>query len=94
MKHYLISYDLINETDNELIEEEIKSFDKFCKVNDTAWIIKVSDFANAKSIRGKLLKRMGSGDRIFVVRIGLDLAYKNPVNIESLLKFCEKDACS
>jgi len=45
----------------------------------------------AKSIRTKLLKKMGRDDRVFVVRIGSDLAYKNPVNIDLLLKFCEKE---
>ncbi len=72
---YIISYDLISKRDYEKLYEAIKSYANWARINDSVWAV-ISD-ESAETIRDKFLKHIDSDDRLFVIKSGLEAAWRN-----------------
>lgn len=78
MACYIVSYDLCTPGHNyEQLYQALKSYTKWAKVNESVWAI-VTD-QTAEMVRNYLAGFLDVNDRIFVVRSGVEAAWRNPI---------------
>lgn len=85
MTCYIISYDLrAPSRDYEQLYTAIKSYGKWAHINESVWAI-VTD-SNAVAVRDHLLQHMDQSDRLFVIKSGVEAAWKNSMCKNEWLK--------
>jgi hypothetical protein len=85
MATYIISYDLRKPGQNyEQLYEAIKSYGTWAKINESLWAIVTT--SNATQVRDKLLAHIDSNDRLFVIKSGVEAAWKNSICKNEWLK--------
>ncbi len=75
MKTYIITYDLVKERDYESLHEAIKQYSKWARVTESTWAVVTNK--KASEIRDELRQVMDSDDRLFVVKSGVEAAWRN-----------------
>lgn len=76
MACYIISYDLrAPGRDYEKVYEKIKSFGKWAKITESTWA--VVSAKTASQIRDDLKVIVDANDRLFVVKSGVEAAWRN-----------------
>ncbi|RRY07074.1 CRISPR-associated protein Cas2 [Brucella anthropi] len=76
MKCYIISYDLRAPGRNyDDLYETIKGYNKWARINESVWAVVTTQ--SAKEIRENLANSLDSDDRIFVVKSGVEAAWRN-----------------
>ena len=75
MTCYIISYDLRGERDYESLYEAIKSYGTWAHVTDSTWAVVTT--RSAVQVREHLSKSMDDDDRVFVVKSGVEAAWRN-----------------
>jgi CRISPR-associated endonuclease Cas2 len=75
MQSYIISYDLKNQKINKSLYKTIKSYGTWAHISKSTWA--VSTNSSAKQIRDHLSSVMDDDDSIFVVKSGVESAWKN-----------------
>lgn len=74
MKCYIVTFEVANESSRKSILEQLKTESGYCPINHTCCAI-VSD-KGAKTIRDKLTKCIEDGDSLFVVKSGVESAWR------------------
>lgn len=74
-KCYIISYDLNPERDEASIHQAIKSYGTWAKINGSTWAILTAN--SAVSVRDYLIQKFSQTDRLFIVRSGVESAWRN-----------------
>ncbi len=79
MNCYIISYDLRTHPspNYERLYEAIKSYEKWAHINESVWA--VVTIKNSVEIRDHLFNYIDRNDRIFVVKSGIEAAWKNSI---------------
>lgn len=77
MRCYVITYDLIKQKNYEILWQAIKTLGVWAKITESTWAVKTEK--SAKEIRDYLSQYIDSDDRIFVVRSGVEAAWKNSI---------------
>ena len=72
---YVIIYQLGSDASEEDLFKYLKSFSAWAKITDNSWAV-VSDL-KAKEIRDKLLLYNGKGGSVFVIKSGVEAAWRN-----------------
>lgn len=72
---YIINYDLNNSKDYESLFKAIKSYGTWAKILKSCWAVVTTK--SAKQVRDHLLSVMDSDDGIFVVKSGIEAAWRN-----------------
>lgn len=76
MKCYIISYDLLQPGRNyDALYEAIKKHSKWARINESVWAVVTNK--TAVQIRDNLGQYLDSNDRIFVVKSGVEAAWRN-----------------
>lgn len=75
MTTYLITYDLRGSRDYEALIDAIKGYPKWARIMDSTWAICTSN--SASGVRDALKKTMETGDRLFVLKSGVQAAWSN-----------------
>jgi hypothetical protein len=76
MNSYLISYDLIGPNrDYTKIIEKIKKYQTWARPLESVWIVKTNN--SAAQIRDNLITVLDNNDKLFVVNLSRDAAWKN-----------------
>ncbi len=75
MTCYIISYDLRKKRDYESLYDAIKSYNKWARITDSTWAVVTTK--SAIDIRDHLSGVMDSDDRLFVVKSGVEAAWRN-----------------
>lgn len=75
MTCYIISYDLRKSRDYESLYKEIKSYSKWAQITESTWAVVTTK--SAKEIRDHLASVMDGDDRLFVVKSGVEAAWRN-----------------
>jgi len=83
-KCYIISYEISSSTNEVALENAIKSYGSWAKITDNTWAIVAS--ASAVEVRDFLWKYLNQGDRVFVVKSGLESAWHNVICSNEWLK--------
>lgn len=75
MACYIISYDMAEGGDYSPLYEAIKGYGTWAQITESTWAV-VSD-SSAKQIRDDLGQFFPSGSRLFVVKSGIEAAWRN-----------------
>lgn len=85
MACYIVTYDLRKpDRDYEKLYEAIKSYGTWAHVTESVWAVITA--RTAPQVRDHLLSFMDSNDRIFVVKSGVEAAWRNPICKNEWLK--------
>ena len=77
MNCYIISYDLTENSDYVKLHKAIKSYGTCDQITQSTWAV-VTD-STAASIRDKLGAYMEKGGRLFVIKSGVEAAWRNVI---------------
>jgi len=75
MTCYIITFEVASPTNKQKLKDELKAHGYFCPINDNCWAI-VTD-QKASQIRDKLMVNILSSDKIFVIKSGVEAAWRN-----------------
>jgi CRISPR associated protein Cas2. len=75
MKTYIITYDLVKDRDYKSLHEAIRNFSKWARITESTWAVVTNK--KAAEIRDELRQVMDSDDRLFVVKSGVEAAWRN-----------------
>jgi len=84
MACYIISYDLIGKRDYEALYEAIKSYGAWAQITESTWAVVTTK--TAVEVREHLSSIMDEDDRLFVVKSGVEAAWKNVICKNQWLK--------
>ena len=84
MKCYIISYDLRKKRDYESLYRAIRSYSKWAQIAESTWAVVTTN--SAVEIRDNLLRVMDNDDRLFVVKSGVEAAWRNSICKNEWLK--------
>ena len=84
MACYIISYDLRNSRNYESLYNAIKSYSKWARINESTWA--VVTVKSAVEIRNHLTSVTDGDDRLFVVKSGIEAAWRNSICKNEWLK--------
>lgn len=74
---YIITYDLRNRRDYQSLIDAIKSMGAWAKILESTWAVVTTK--NAEEVRDHLLRTMDSDDGIFVVKSGVEAAWRKVI---------------
>jgi uncharacterized Zn ribbon protein len=77
MLTYIVSYDLNYGTPEEYADlyTALKAYGTWAKITESTWAIVTTD--SAKEVRDSLGVHLHKGDRLFVVKSGVEAAWRN-----------------
>jgi hypothetical protein len=78
MNCYIVSFQAKELAVRKKLREMLRTYSKFCPINNTCWAI-VTD-QRAKEIRDFLKEALSPEDRLFVVRSGTEAAWRNAIS--------------
>lgn len=84
MPAYIISYDLRAERDYDSLYEAMKSYDAWAHITESTWAVLTS--TSAVTVRDHLSKYLDSDDRFFVIKSGVEAAWRNAICRNEWLK--------
>lgn len=84
MTRYIISYDLRGERDYDALYEAIKSCGSWAHITESMWAVVTTK--TAVQVRDHLSSVMDQDDRIFVVKSGVEAAWRNVICKNQWLK--------
>ncbi len=85
MTCYIISYDLLKPGRNyDALYEAIRSYSRWARVNESVWAVVTN--SNAVQIRDHLLQYLDQNDRVFVIKSGVEAAWRNSICKNEWLK--------
>lgn len=76
-KTYIISYDMKEGGDYEELFKAIKAYGTWAHITESLWAVCTE--SDAINIRDNLLNYFPEGSRIFVIKSGLEAAWKNVI---------------
>ncbi len=84
MNTYIISYDLISGGSYDMLYKEIKDYGIWAKITESLWAIKTNE--SAVDVRNKLSNHIPEKSRLFVIKSGVESAWKNAICSNEWLK--------
>ena len=84
MATYIISYDLRKKRNYEALYEAIKSYGTWAKVTESTWAVVTS--SSAVEIRDHLSEAIDNDDRLFIIKSGVEAAWRNSICKNEWLK--------
>ena len=85
MTCYIISYDLrLPGRDYESLYAAIRAYGTWAHVNQSVWAVVTTQ--TAAEVRDNLLSHLDSNDRLFVVKSGIEAAWRNVICKNEWLK--------
>lgn len=83
MATYIISYDNSGE-EYESLHNSIKSYSTWAHITESTWAVATTQ--SASQVRDKVGKHLPSGSRLFVVKSGVEAAWRNVICKSEWLK--------
>ena len=85
MTCYIISYDLCAPGRNyEQLYAAIRSYEKWAHINESMWAVVTNN--SAVAIRDNLTQFLDANDRLFVIKSGIEAAWRNSLCKNEWLK--------
>jgi hypothetical protein len=77
MQCYIVSLDLLDPLSNhDALYAQLSTYSHFAKLNGSTWAL-VTD-QSALQIREQLSQHLAANDRLFIVKSGVEAAWRNP----------------
>lgn len=84
MPCYLVSYDLLRNRDYEPLYAAIKAYGTWAHIHESVWAVVTSQ--SAVQVRDTLSQHIDSDDRIFVLKSGVEAAWRGVICKSEWLK--------
>lgn len=78
MSCYIVAFQGQELETRKKIRERLRTYENYCAINNSCWAV-VTD-SSAASIRDDIGELLQPGDRLFVVRSGVESAWRNVLN--------------
>ena len=75
MSCYIATFEVASAQDKAQLKERLKAYGIYCPINDNCWAI-VTD-QTAAQIRDNLMVAIKTTDKIFVIKSGVEAAWRN-----------------
>ncbi len=75
MTCYIVTFDVANLQDKDRLKGRLKTYGTYCPINKNCWAI-VTD-QTATQIRDNLMGEIKTTDKIFVIKSGVEAAWRN-----------------
>lgn len=75
MTCYIVAFEVASPANKKKVKDGLKAYDFYCPINNNCWAI-VTD-KKATQVRDNLGAHILSSDRIFVVKSGVEAAWRN-----------------
>jgi hypothetical protein len=83
-KCYLISYDMAEDGDYEALYDAIKGYGNWARITESFWAVVTEQ--SASQIRDALIEYLPDSSRLFVVKSGVQAAWRNVICKNAWLK--------
>ena len=84
MACYIISYDLRGNRNYQPLYDAIESYSTWAKITESTWSVVTTK--SAVDVRNHLISVMDGDDRLFIVKSGVEAAWKNVICKNEWLK--------
>lgn len=81
MTTYIVTFEIKDSTRRLTVKNKLKEFGIFCPIHENAWAIRTDK--KATEVRDTVTPLMTNEDRIFVIRTGVEAAWKNTYGNEN-----------
>ena len=75
MTCYIVTFEVANPDQKRQLKERLKAYGTFCPINDNCWAIVTNE--KASQIRDNLMELIPASDKIFVIKSGVEAAWRN-----------------
>ncbi|HVI57735.1 MAG TPA: hypothetical protein VM619_02525 [Luteimonas sp.] len=75
MTCYIVAFEVADPANKTKLQDALKSYGTYCPINANCWAI-VTD-QSAAQVRDKLMATIPATDKIFVVKSGVEAAWRN-----------------
>ncbi len=75
MACYIVAFEVASSINKKKLKDELQAYGFFCPINDNCWAIVTDE--KATQVRDKLTAHILSSDKLFVVKSGVEGAWRN-----------------
>lgn len=75
MTCYIATFEVANAQDKNALIERLKAYGTYCPINDNCWAIVTEQ--TAAQVRDNLMAVIKTTDKIFVIKSGVEAAWRN-----------------
>jgi len=75
MTCYIATFEVANVLDKNALIERLKAYGTYCPINDNCWAIVTEQ--TAAQVRDNLMAVIKTTDKIFVIKSGVEAAWRN-----------------
>jgi hypothetical protein len=81
MACYIVTFEVANTNNKAKLKERLKTYGTYCPINDNCWAIVTNQ--TAVQIRDHLMELILASDKIFVIKSGVEAAWRNVYSQEN-----------
>ena len=88
MPCYIVTFEVADPNRKGQLKDKLKGYGTFCPINENCWAIVTSE--RATQIRDKLIEFVQPSDKLFVIKSGVEAAWRNvygPKNTDWLKEY-------
>ena len=75
MTCYIVTFEVANIKDKKRLTERLQAYGTFCPINTNCWAIVTNQ--KATQVRDTLMEVIKTSDKIFVIKSGIEAAWRN-----------------
>jgi hypothetical protein len=75
MTCYIITFEIADPATKTKFKEAMKTFGTYCPINDNCWAVLATK--TAAQIRDELMAQIPTTDKLFVIKSGVEAAWRN-----------------
>jgi len=81
MACYIVAFEVANTTNKANLKERLKQYGSYCPINDNCWAIVTNQ--TAVQVRDTLTASIQNDDKMFVIKSGVEAAWRNAYGPEN-----------
>lgn len=75
MTCYIVAFEVAKNEDKANLKSALKAYGTYCPINDNCWAIVTN--STAAQVRDNLMTKIPTTDKIFVIKSGVEAAWRN-----------------
>lgn len=75
MSCYIVTFEVADASNKATLKERLKAYGSYCPINDNCWAIVTNQ--TAAQVRDNLMAVIPVTDKIFVIKSGVEAAWRN-----------------
>ena len=78
---YIATFEVANAQNKNALKERLKAYEVYCPINDNSWAVVTNQ--TAVQVRDNLMAVIETTDKIFVIKSGVEAAWRNVYSEEN-----------